>query len=88
MRRPGFYRTVTVVLLGFFVSGLPSGAYIFLHSVQPLTEDAFTLAYVEKIYFPTHTRLDGLLVGVTLAAIKTFRPEWWQRALRMDIFCS
>jgi peptidoglycan/LPS O-acetylase OafA/YrhL len=43
--------------------------------------DLFTLGYIEKIYFPTHTRLDGLLVGVTLAVIKTFRPLWWQRAL-------
>jgi peptidoglycan/LPS O-acetylase OafA/YrhL len=80
MRRPGFYRTVAVIL-GFFCFGIAIRYYIFLHSVKPLTEDAFVLAYVEKIYFPTHTRLDGLLVGVTLATIKTFRPQWWQRVL-------
>jgi peptidoglycan/LPS O-acetylase OafA/YrhL len=80
MRRPGFYRTVAVIL-GFFCFGIAIRCYIFLHFVKPLTEDAFVLAYVEKIYFPTHTRLDGLLVGVTLATIKTFRPQWWQQAL-------
>ncbi|HEY2392441.1 MAG TPA: acyltransferase [Candidatus Angelobacter sp.] len=80
MRRPSFYRTVAVIL-GIFCFGIVIRCYIFLHSVQPLTGDAFVLAYVEKIYFPTHTRLDGLLVGVTLATIKTFRPQWWQRGL-------
>ncbi len=49
--------------------------------VFPRDDDAFALAYVERIYYPTHTRLDGLLVGVTLATIKTFRPAWWQRAM-------
>ena len=29
------------------------------------------------IYFPSVTRLDGLLVGVALAVIRTFRPSWW-----------
>jgi peptidoglycan/LPS O-acetylase OafA/YrhL len=49
--------------------------------VFPRDDYDFALAYVEKIYYPTHTRLDGLLVGVTLAAIKTFRPIWWHRAM-------
>jgi peptidoglycan/LPS O-acetylase OafA/YrhL len=55
----------------------------YIHQVQvfPREDDAFALAYVEKIYYPTHTRLDGLLAGVTLATIKTFRPAWWQRAM-------
>ena len=43
--------------------------------------DSFTTLYVEKIYYPTYTRLDGLLFGVVLAAIKNFRPLWWQRAM-------
>jgi peptidoglycan/LPS O-acetylase OafA/YrhL len=80
MRRPSFYKAVAVIL-GIFCFGIAIRCYIFLHYVQPLTDDAFILAYVEKIYFPTHTRLDGLLVGVTLSVVKTFRPLWWQRLL-------
>jgi peptidoglycan/LPS O-acetylase OafA/YrhL len=80
MRHPSFYKAVAVIV-GIFCFGIAIRCYIYLHCVRPLTGDAFTLAYVEKIYFPTHTRLDGLLVGVTLAAIKTFRPLWWQRLL-------
>ena len=30
------------------------------------------------IYYPTWTRLDPLVVGVALAAIEKFRPQWWR----------
>ena len=82
MRRPSFGKTVAVIL-GILCFGIAIRAYIYIHQVQvfPRDDDAFSLAYVEKIYYPTHTRLDGLLAGVTLATIKTFRPAWWQRAM-------
>jgi peptidoglycan/LPS O-acetylase OafA/YrhL len=82
MRRPSFGKAVAVIL-GILCFGLAIRTYIYIHSVNvfPREDDAFILAYVEKIYYPTHTRLDGLLVGVTLATIKTFRPAWWQRAM-------
>ncbi len=82
MRRPGFGKAVAVIL-GILCFGIAIRAYIYIHQVQlfPREDDAFILAYVEKIYFPTHTRLDGLLAGVSLATIKTFRPAWWQRAM-------
>lgn len=82
MRRPSFGKAISVIL-GILCFGIAIRTYIYIHQVQifPRDDDLFGLAYVEKIYFPTHTRLDGLLVGVTLATIKTFRPGWWQRAM-------
>jgi peptidoglycan/LPS O-acetylase OafA/YrhL len=45
----------------------------------------------KQVYFYTHTRLDGLLIGVALAAVHIFWPEWFhqlqrQRALLVTIF--
>ena len=48
--------------------------------VQP--SSSFGLAYYRFIYYPTYTRLDGLLVGVILAALYHFRPNSWQKVTR------
>jgi peptidoglycan/LPS O-acetylase OafA/YrhL len=82
MRPPSFGKALTVIL-AILCFGIAIRAYIYLHHIAifPRDDDAFALAYVERIYYPTHTRLDGLLAGVTLATIKTFRPAWWQRAM-------
>jgi len=39
----------------------------------------FASTYFQRIYYPTYSQLDGLIMGVTLASIKVFRPEWWRR---------
>jgi peptidoglycan/LPS O-acetylase OafA/YrhL len=82
MRRPGFGKTLAVVL-GILVSGILLRGYIF-HQLHPLLEEgdySFFTLYTEKIYYPTYTRLDGLLMGVVLGAIKTFRPLWWKNLM-------
>jgi peptidoglycan/LPS O-acetylase OafA/YrhL len=38
--------------------------------------------YIKQIYYPTYSRLDGLLAGVTLAVIRIFRPAWWMALAR------
>jgi peptidoglycan/LPS O-acetylase OafA/YrhL len=82
MRQPSFGKALSVIL-GILCFGIAIRTYIYLHQVQVFPRDDydFALAYAEKIYYPTHTRLDGLLVGVILATIKIFRPAWWQRAM-------
>lgn len=40
--------------------------------------DAFP-TYLRDIYYPTYTRLDGLIFGVTLAAARYFRPDLCRR---------
>lgn len=47
----------------------------YLHVTQG--EDWFLVRWVEHIYNPTYARLDGLLAGSALAALKQFRPSWW-----------
>jgi peptidoglycan/LPS O-acetylase OafA/YrhL len=38
-------------------------------------------AFQNLIYYPTWTRLDSLVLGVSLASIEQFRPRWWVRLL-------
>ncbi len=40
---------------------------------------AILSAHGRPVYFYTHTRLDGLLLGVALAALHTFWPEWFHK---------
>ena len=35
-------------------------------------------AFQRLIYYPTWGRLDPLVFGVTLAAVESFRPNWWR----------
>ncbi len=52
--------------------------------VDPLVagdDDARSIAYSIFIYYPTYTRLDGLLIGVILSAMKTFWPDCWRWAM-------
>jgi len=83
MRKPRFGKAVTLIL-GILAFGVAIRGYIYIHQLRPLLlagDDDFYLRYTEKIYYPTYTRLDGLLVGVVLACVKTFRPLWWEKMM-------
>ncbi|MBD8879745.1 acyltransferase [Rhodanobacter sp. 7MK24] len=54
--------SVLVVAMGMLLRG-----YAVLHGKD----------WLECIYYPTWTRLDGLLAGVLLATIQAYRPRWW-----------
>ena len=79
MRKPSFAKTASIIA-GVVLLGIGIRAFVLFHSMRPLAEQgqSFIIAYVKQIYFPTYSRLDGLLAGVTLAVIKTFRPAWWR----------
>ena len=38
------------------------------------------------IYYPTYSRLDSLTIGVSLAAIESFRPPWWSALMRSALW--
>jgi peptidoglycan/LPS O-acetylase OafA/YrhL len=47
--------------------------------------DSFIMEWYRWIYYPTDTRLDGLITGVGIAAAYRFRPSWiirWTRFAR------
>ena len=72
MRRPSVRRTIgalaSVVLFGIALRA-------FLIARYP--DSVWT-----SIYYPSYTRLDGLVAGVTLASLRTFRPEIWRNLMQ------
>lgn len=70
----------------FFLLGFILRMYSWDHFVQPLLDTpehpGFGQAYYKYIYYPTYTRLDGLLAGLSLAALHQFRPNTWQKLTR------
>lgn len=75
-------RKTAIVLLGLMVGGVFLRAFLWLAFVaeQPfdIHSDSSWQAYVSLIYYPTWSRLDGLLAGIALAAAKIFRPTIWK----------
>jgi peptidoglycan/LPS O-acetylase OafA/YrhL len=75
----------TIALLALLVAlGLAIRSYVYFHVLLPLGRDSdeFSVRYIERIYYPTYTRLDGLLAGVALALMRIFRPGWWSTLLQ------
>ncbi len=66
-------RTTVAVLSSIVIFGI--GLRGFLITQYP--DDVWT-----RIYYPSYTRLDGLVMGVSLAIVQTFRQAWWDRLMR------
>jgi peptidoglycan/LPS O-acetylase OafA/YrhL len=78
MRRPSWKKAV-IVCLSILATGIALRAFAWLHELRHLPD--LTNRYLELIYYPTPMRLDGLMAGVLLAAIRCFRPGWWERLM-------
>jgi len=64
-----------LIALGIAVRYL-SYQYFFMPHV---TEEGSGIAWYKYIYYPTWNRLDSLIVGVAIAALRTFRQGTWSR---------
>lgn len=80
--RPSAHK-VGAVLLGVLLFGIVLRSYLWLAFVAAprfsLSGQTEWHSYVTFIYYPTWSRLDGLLAGVSIALLKTFRPNAWKR---------
>ena len=79
-RRPSLRKSIALIAL-VLLAGVVFRSYVVYHWLQPLAAAgrSYTRVYVKQIYYPTYSRLDGLLGGVCLALIRLFRPAWWSR---------
>ncbi len=82
-RRAAAWKTLAALAL-FVVLSLAIRSYTYFHVLLPMGRDSdgFSVRYIERIYYPTYTRLDGLLAGVALALIRIYRPRWWSALLQ------
>jgi peptidoglycan/LPS O-acetylase OafA/YrhL len=80
--KPSFRKTVAVLVVTLF-AGVALRSYLWLAHVAETPFDAKSdpnwHTYLTHIYYPTWSRLDGLLAGIGLATLKIFRPAVWTR---------
>ncbi|MBI9035442.1 MAG: acyltransferase [Bacteroidales bacterium] len=67
------------VVLALVILGFAFRIYNWNEYVQPFIESgnrsAKVYGFVEKIYYPSYNRMDGLLIGVSIAAVFNFKPK-------------
>lgn len=67
------YLISALIILGFTLR-----IYNWTEYVQPFIDSGnrrhMFLGFVEKVYYPSYNRMDGLLIGVMIAAIFNFKP--------------
>ena len=63
------------LLAALFLSGFAIRFFVYQHFAAPFAKsDDFDVLWTKWIYYPTYCRLDGLLVGVSIAALFQYRP--------------
>jgi peptidoglycan/LPS O-acetylase OafA/YrhL len=67
--------TAAILIFGVAIRG-----YLWTHDVATTVDGTLVRddRFMSLIYYPTWSRLDGLLAGVVAAMIQTFRPDWWR----------
>lgn len=70
-------RASWVVAATIVIGGVCLRAYLAAHF--PGNGGVSFRSYQEFIYYPTWTRLDPLVLGVGIAAIRRFRQRWWTK---------
>lgn len=79
LRRPSLAR-FTVFCAVVVLGGMALRGGLWLHYFEPalLAQDGppSGLMFLRYIYYPTYSRLDGLLAGVVLASCAVYRPTW------------
>lgn len=71
------------LIIVLFLSGFAIRIYCFNQVYLPKIEEENSWMYWYKdIYYPTYNRLDGLLVGVSIAGIYQFLPTVWAKLSR------
>lgn len=78
--RTRFWAKAWILLPALLVLGLLWRWYAYGSLYEPHVNGDIPWKYwYQHIYYPTYSRLDGLLAGVTIAACYVFRKQWWEQ---------
>ena len=73
----GAYRKAVWIIPGIFISTLLIRMLIWHVQLEPLQNTyLFGESWYKWIYYPTYTRLDGLVTGVGIAVIYQYKENW------------
>ena len=74
LQKKTIYLIATLIILGIIFR-----VYNWNEHVQPFIESGIrkqmVFGFIEKIYYPSYNRMDGLTIGVGIAAIFSFKPK-------------
>lgn len=73
------------LIMLFFAATCLLRLFVWNHTIQPLIaeeNEAYYIKWIMWIYYPTYTRLDGLLTGISIAGIVTFYPGLANRIMK------
>ncbi|RYY63900.1 MAG: acyltransferase [Chitinophagaceae bacterium] len=72
-------------LILLFLTGFVTRLYGYEHFYEPVSgQNNSWPVWYQYIYYPTYNRLDGLLAGVSIAAIYQFLPGLWNRMAKQS----
>lgn len=77
LQRRGIYVLLGLIALGVLIRYASWAEY-----VDELSGRRRLGAALKYVYYPTYTRLDGLIAGIGIASLSRFRPELWQRVTK------
>lgn len=78
--RSRLQKTAPYLMIGLIGVGILIRIHNWNEFVQPFIESGNgrlkVQGLLEKVYYPSHNRMDGLIIGVLIASIFNFKPRW------------
>lgn len=76
------------IILGFFLFTFFIRLYLWYHYMEPLikADGKYSDFWITWLYYPTHTRLDGLLTGISIAGLVVYYPAFKEKITRWANF--
>jgi peptidoglycan/LPS O-acetylase OafA/YrhL len=72
------------IFIAIIIAAMLLRYFIWIENMPPLikADEGYSNFWVTWIYYPTYTRLDGLLTGIGIAGLITFRPNLSKKIMK------